>query len=183
VFSAREQWWSHEAGCEYLAANPIDIPGLSGSIKGTRELGAHVNVNSTAFPRRKFYHIAAKDAADAKNKPNTSTDPFSKLPEELRLMIMDYLPSSDITNLRLSSRIFVEIPIFTFRRLILQDLPWFWEAKDLSLSKTNWYQLYMYSKFYWANFKGIQNRKRIWKHVEEIVRRIKPFMEESNEMQ
>jgi len=98
-------------------------------------------------------------------------------------MIIDYIPSKDIANLKSASRVFSHISMIVFRRLVLQDMPWLWEANDLPLIKMNWYDFYKHAKFYWANFKRMQNRKRIWRYVEEIVRRIKPFMAESEEMQ
>jgi len=179
---AREQWWSHEAGCEFLAANPVEIPGLLGAINALKAYGKHVNLSATAFPYPPSYSIAEKDPSDSNDTPNTITDPFIKLPEEIRLMIIDYIPSKDIANLISASRVFSRIPMIVFRRLVLQDMPWLWEANDLPLIKMNWYDFYKHAKFYWPNFKGMQNRKRIWRHVEEIVRRIKPFMAESDEM-
>ncbi len=47
-----------------------------------------------------------------------------------------------------------------------------WEAEDVPLGNVQWYKLYFTVKFGWVGLKGLMNRKRIWKEVEEIVRRI-----------
>lgn len=177
VRSATEQWWLHEPGCEYLAANPVDIPGLPGLIQG--QMHARINVNEPAIPTSHTLYQRARNASaeDAEPEPkHPPLDPFAQLPEELRLMIIDYLPSRDIANLRLASRICLEIPRVIFRRLMLQDLPWFWEAEGLPLGQTDWYQLYTRVKFSWVNLKGLRNRKRVWKDVEYIVRQMEPFV-------
>jgi hypothetical protein len=55
-------------------------------------------------------------------------DVFDKLPLELRLQVVSYLPSSNIANLRLSSRAFRQLPIFLWRDLLLTEMPWLWEV-------------------------------------------------------
>ena len=46
-----------------------------------------------------------------------------------------------------------------------------WEMKDMDVD-VNWYNLYRLMKFCWAGLKVLRNRERIWRHAEEIVRRI-----------
>jgi len=87
-------------------------------------------------------------------------------------MILDCLPSKDAVNLRLASRA-IEIPQFMFHRYLQEDLPWLWEAEDLSHNHIDWFQLYSSVKL--SNLKGLRNRKRVWKDVEEIVTRMRPF--------
>ena len=91
-------------------------------------------------------------------------------------MVLAYLSSKDIANLRLASPVFRKIPIILFRRLLLDDMPWFWEARDFPVRETNWYEVYR--KVQSWTFKGLQNRKRIWKDVEVIVRRIEKYRQE-----
>lgn len=52
------------------------------------------------------------------------------------------------------------------------------EALDLPVGNTDWFSLYKHVKFSWQNLKGLQNRKRIWKDVNEIVTRIERYMGE-----
>ena len=48
----------------------------------------------------------------------------------------------------------------------------------MPVAKTDWYKLYMMVKFCWINLKGLRNRKRIWKVVEEVVRKIGRYRKE-----
>ena len=93
-------------------------------------------------------------------------------------MIVDYLPSKDIANLRLASATFRALPYSLFRRLLFEDMPWLWEARDMPIAETDWHDLYCMTKFCWLGMKGLQNRRRIWKDVEEIVRRIERYRSE-----
>jgi hypothetical protein len=43
---------------------------------------------------------------------------------------------------------------------------------QLAYTRTNWYQLYSDIKRNWDDLPGLQNRRRIWKDVGEIIRRI-----------
>lgn len=107
-------------------------------------------------------------------------DPFSSLPTELALMVLSYLPSPSIASLRLSSRTFRQIPIIVFRSLIQQDFPWLWEIEQMEIKKTHWFMLYQSIRFTLSGLKGIQNRKRIWGEIEEMVRRIEGERREGN---
>ena len=104
-------------------------------------------------------------------------DPFYKLSNEVVGLVLDNLGSKDIANLRLASTRFGELPDILFRRLLFEDLPWFWEARELCFRRdgVNWFSLYWQVKFGWGHLKGLVNRKRIWKMVEEIVRRIEEY--------
>ena len=106
---------------------------------------------------------------------STVTNSFQKLSAELNSMIIAYLSSNDIANLRLAAPAFRQLPNILFRRMLLEDMPWFWEAQDLNIGNTDWHQLYCKVKFCWKNLKGLQNRKRIWRDVEEIVKRVQKY--------
>jgi len=100
------------------------------------------------------------------------------MPAEVASMVTHCLPSKDIANLRLASLAFQQLPTILFRRLLFEDMPWFWESRDLPLAEIDWYHLYRQVKSCWGNLKGLMNRKRIWKDVEEIVRRIERYRAE-----
>jgi hypothetical protein len=51
-------------------------------------------------------------------------------------------------------------------------MPWLWEAHELPQRQTDWYKMYTMVRGCWQNMKGLRNRKRIWKDVNEIVSRI-----------
>lgn len=59
------------------------------------------------------------------------SDSFSQLPQELKNMVLLHLPSPDIASLRLASRSFRQLPKSLFKRLILGEMPWFWEIDDI----------------------------------------------------
>lgn len=49
---------------------------------------------------------------------------------------------------------------------------------SLPVANTNWYQLYTDITRHWSDLKGLHNRRRIWKAVEEIIRRIRMYREQ-----
>ena len=104
--------------------------------------------------------------------PNAAKDPFSPLSAEITSMILNHLGSKDIANLRLATPVFRQLPTIMFRRLLLEEMPWFFEAKDLDVAKYNWHELYCALKWSWKDLKGLRNRRRIWRDLEEILRRI-----------
>jgi len=109
------------------------------------------------------------------------TDHFSaSLPADLLDVIisLNILSSKDITNMRLVSRTFSQLPNWVFRQRLQTDMPWFFEASILDPRKTNWEMLYKYLKV-WQNIKGLQNRKRIWKDVTEIVNQIEGYRKQN----
>ena len=59
--------------------------------------------------------------------------------------------------------------------MIARDDATFRESRavhQLSRSGTDWYYLYCRLSREWKDIKGLQNRERIWKTIEYIVRRI-----------
>jgi hypothetical protein len=48
----------------------------------------------------------------------------------------------------------------------------------LPRDRTNWYQLYRDITVHWKELRGLWNRERIWRDVEEIVGQIKMLREE-----
>ena len=169
VILGRKQWWHHEPGSEYLAANPVNIPGLPALLQtpqsrfgGSSEVmsGPEVECSQTDETSEGFR--------------THSADPFISVPTEVTSMVLDYLSSKDIANLRLATRAFRQIPPLQFRRLLLEDMPWMWEVEEMMTGDIpDWHQLYCAIKFEWVGLKGLQNRKRIWNDAEEIVRRIR----------
>ena len=184
VRSGNEQWWNHDVGCEYLVANPVTIPSLSdlitpfsGQSSGWRE-NAPSNINKLVFSWR--YRASGEPYVRSHftPPPSKSSDLFMNLPNELRAMILDNLSSKDIANLRLTTPAFRQLNTTLFRRLLLEDMPWLWEAKDLPKGNTDFHRLYKLFKFCWMNIKGLKNRERIWTDVSEVVTRIDRYRRE-----
>ena len=113
-----------------------------------------------------------------RSTPNAAKDQFEPLSAEITSMILNHLGSKDIANLRLATPVFRQLPTILFRRLLLEDMPWQFEVKDLDVAKVNWYDCYCMLKSSWKDFKGLRNRERIWRDVEEIVTRIEKYRKE-----
>ena len=58
----------------------------------------------------------------------SGTDIFFKLPQELIHEIVGHFGSKDIASLRLASRAFTHLPIFLWHRLVVEEMPWLYEA-------------------------------------------------------
>jgi hypothetical protein len=122
VEKAREQWWAHHAGDEYLAANPLYIPGLASIFDAARAKDPAFSPQNSAFaPLR-------SSSTSIMRGLNTETeDRFLLLPQELREHIVDYLDSKEITALRLTSRAFHDLPVSLWYKLLRREMPWLWE--------------------------------------------------------
>ncbi|CAD6571131.1 MAG: hypothetical protein ASARMPREDX12_004138 [Alectoria sarmentosa] len=167
VRTSSEQFWRHQPGCEYLAANPIDIPGLSQRLK------------PPIYDAGKKPTFGGNKEPDSnRTPPFTVQDPFSALSAEITSMVLDHLGSKDIANLRLATPVFQQLPTLLFRRLLLEDMPWLFEVKDLEMARIDWYEWYCTWKKGGGDLKGLRNRRRIWRDVEEIVSRITRFRKE-----
>ncbi|KAE8356231.1 hypothetical protein BDV28DRAFT_127619 [Aspergillus coremiiformis] len=235
VLGAQEQFWLHEPGNEYLAANPLHIPKLPPLLLAAVKEDESFTPHNGAFDRSQ----SRERDAMSRSPMEYSTDPLLSLPQELRLMIINSLGSRDIANLRLASRAFQQLPICLWYRLIREEMPWLWEAWDesecdhipsiwtaataneiqtiakirkryakvlkqeyqsgeldpqamadmipwpptvpqqivLPRGRTNWYEVYSGIIRNWNELKGLQNRRRIWDDVEEIITRIKKYQE------
>lgn len=203
--------WCHNAGDEWLAANPYHVPKL-------RDLLTEASTTGPSF----------KPQAGAFDSPivrrDTSRDIFARLAQDIHIEVLRHLDSTDIANLRLASRTFSQLPISLWYRLLMDEMPWLWELwtsdmpyfwatvteKDILAHKvvdtappshiyhserivvighridvadrqakwaipkpprygTNWYMLYTGIKHHWDELKGLQNRRRIWKHLEKLI--------------
>jgi hypothetical protein len=249
VRASDQQWWSHENGREYLAANPVFIPRLAPILRSAISEAPSFSAQAGAFAVGTNTGAASADAKD----------PFDILPQELRLEIVSRLGSKDIANLRSATRAFRQLPISLWRRLLREELPWLWEVWSddppyiwttisvarlkeeaetkevinkeilryrniireetpeildmwtkaeedflasrpdpmvecqveafkglicgLPAERTNWYQVYSEITRNWSDLKGLWNRLRIWKDVEEVSSRIRKFHEEGKIME
>ncbi|KAI5361115.1 Putative F-box domain-containing protein [Septoria linicola] len=196
-----EQWWAHNNETEYVAANPLFIPGLAAVVETS--LSPH-NIDS---------NMGAFDLPASSNLAASPGDPFATLPMELRLAVLSSLPNADLSNLRLASRVFRQLPVSVWHGLVLQDMPWLWEAwpadkampypflattterrlranpsiepnrvpvpNMLPSFRMNWYKLYCSIKrgIHDGTLKGLQNRKRIWADCEAIALSIRTTSE------
>ncbi|KAJ5749162.1 uncharacterized protein N7511_010858 [Penicillium nucicola] len=239
VRRAQDQWWDHEPGSEYLVANPLYVPGLP------ELLISAVNGESSDKHFGGRQKDRSSEATRARSRPSQHrrVNLLSSMPLEIRLMIIDFLGSDDVTRLRAASRTFTNLPSSVWYRLTREEMPWLWEAWDESecthspqiwtrvstaqvksilksrklLSNvlsadymkykaaekaaeywlpmpcdmpnqvdlprlgTDWRVVFTQIKQNWRRLKGLQNRRRIWTDVEEIIRRIRNLEMASDE--
>ncbi|KAH7007386.1 hypothetical protein EDB80DRAFT_457265 [Ilyonectria destructans] len=109
--------WTHYTEDEYLAANPIFIPGFREMCETTISSDEGFNVQQSAFkPRRRS------------QEPSSSNDPFLSLPSRLIPKIASYLTNDEISALRLSSHAFEQLPISLWHQLLVDEFPFIYEA-------------------------------------------------------
>lgn len=102
-----DQWWIHEPGSEWLAANPVHVPLLP-------------TLLNSATDRYRTYLEEARLSFN---------DPFKKLPLEITYAILDLLSPTDIASLRLAWCA-THLPISHWRQLLLEEMPWLGEIWD-----------------------------------------------------
>ncbi|PYH45900.1 uncharacterized protein BP01DRAFT_422949 [Aspergillus saccharolyticus JOP 1030-1] len=111
VFEARERWWNHVPGKEYLAANPLYVPGLPGLLAEATQQKS-----------------GSRGLDDGQQKTAVSCDPLGSLPLDLRLHLVGFLGAEDLAALRAASRAFTDLPNSVWYRLVREEMPWLWEA-------------------------------------------------------
>lgn len=238
VSDGHQQWWNHQEGNEWLAANPIFMPGLPIVLDSSMK---HDSSSLQQHDELNVVEAAIKTSSTIPTTPNpTHSDPFALLPTEINHDVLGYLDPKDVANLRLVSRNFLQLPTSLFRQFMRDDMPWLWEvwtdlpysrwvttakelqdredehlqfrkelsrcrqiisegipellidwrdaeptfesvcshhlrgipALNLPPDRVDWFRLFSNIRLHWSLLKGLQNRHRIWKDCEEILRRI-----------
>ncbi|KAI7223503.1 hypothetical protein KC333_g455 [Hortaea werneckii] len=124
-----EKWYSARPGTEYLAADPVDVPGLSTLIQSC--LVERGDVCESVF-----------DASEHMTKSAEHSDPFSRLPSELQHILLEQLSRQDVANLRLVSPAFKQLPQSYFRHLVETEMPWLWDVSDLPKHLVDFHRLW-----------------------------------------
>jgi hypothetical protein len=73
------QWFEHSSGCEFIAANPLQIPALTAIFEAARRPDDFDAMNLSPFGEKET------------NGTNVNSDIFGKLPNELRDMVLSSL--------------------------------------------------------------------------------------------
>jgi hypothetical protein len=156
-----EQSWNHIGGDEFLAANPCFVPALSKILKSP-----HVVGHDGADYHRGVFGPDASAFGSASvvvmGPTSGKSDPFARLPAELRDDILSHLDSKDIGNLRLCSRALYQLPQSTFHGLLKREAPWLWEA---------WTDR-PYSPWVGTVAKKLKDQSRAWDHRKEELEKI-----------
>ena len=165
----------HEPGSEYLVANPVNIPGLQEMLEPP---GSSASRRVVFGSGDRPDEVQVNDLRTPSSTPNAAQDIFSVLPAEITSIILDWLGPKDIANLRLATPVFRPLPNILFQRFFWEEMPWLFEVKELDMAEVDWYELYCRCKNGCRKVKGLRNRKRIWRAVEEIVDKIQQYREE-----
>lgn len=116
VNRCHEQEWQHNRGTAYLVANPLYIPKLKNIFNSAIETNPDFDPQNPVFTS----HASASE--------HHAQDPFSILPHELILEIIDNLPFQDFASLCSASRTFLNLPNLFYQKRLHHDMPWLWEA-------------------------------------------------------
>ena len=147
-------------GTEYLAADPMNIPGLDELIKAGTE--GRVSDIAIHLPR----------------ESSQSQNVFSTLPIELRRLLAESLPRKSLANLRIASATFTELPQSYFHHLVKTEMPWVWEIEDLPANEVNWYGLWC--KLSAADGGSYEDeKKRVWarRQLRQLIDRVEADLE------
>ncbi|CAI6069589.1 unnamed protein product [Clonostachys chloroleuca] len=175
----RDQYWLHNSGAEYLAANPLFVPGLG-----------------------RIFRLAdtATLSESGKRINNVEHEVFAVLPTELRRMILDCLSRDEITKLHHASPFLYRNSMRDLGGSFMKEHPWLWEywaelpysswalttatelqesiespVKQLTASRyIDWGSV---MRMFWngeqsGRLKGLQNRRRIWKICDMILNKV-----------
>ncbi|KAH6607714.1 hypothetical protein Trco_004027, partial [Trichoderma cornu-damae] len=120
VVNASSDGWSWHCmiGSEYLAANPIFIPGFRALCEAAVSNAESFDSRKSPFPER----------PTGEQPSVVPQDPFLELPAELKQAIAWHLGSGDIAALRLASRAFYHLPMSLWHTLMVREMPWIYEA-------------------------------------------------------
>lgn len=195
--AGRNQFWSHNNGHEFLAANPCFVPELN-SILSKAKFETHTPPQKAALSG---VEVVAGDV-------NVSDDVLLMLPYDIRYDIALRLEVEDLASLgRASRRAFRDLSQSLSYARLRRDMPWFYEAwcslpispwatttektirrgeqpqaicmEPLDREVTDWAYLEMeLVRVLETTALGLQNRRRIWKDCEEILRRIDKHRED-----
>lgn len=120
VFEAQEQFWCHHPGKEYLAANPLYVPRLSAFLMEFDEEKTDKGTGGVESVQGIKYTPVSPQSS--------GVDILASLPQDIRLLLVEYLGPDDITSLRIASKAFTELPNGIWYKLVREEMPWLWEA-------------------------------------------------------
>ena len=191
--AASDQWWNFNQGDEWLAANPLEIPALTAILEAARR--PHFDARNSPFGAGEAT-AAYTDSSDSFGKlPSELRDMVlaslgSKDIASLRLASRSFyhLPNTLWHDLILKEMPWIweawsdrPYPFMacTTKQEIREHLQSGQDdfrkprkVKQLDRLQTDWYNLYRQIAQEWKNIQGLQNRERIWKSIEYVIRRV-----------
>lgn len=115
VADGKAQYWKHNVGHEYLAANPVFIPNLRPILESAICNEADFSVDNCTINGNLSAHAAP-------------LDPFSVFPADILMTIVDYLAAADVAALQQSSCSFSRLPVRLWYSILRREMPWLYEA-------------------------------------------------------
>lgn len=114
VSKADEQWWSYNAGDEWLAANPCLVPNLKRILEA---------VTTEAQTRQ----TTARQPGFQQDARNTLVSSFANLPTDVLKVMLDHLSAIDLANLSLAMPSLDDLISPLIRSALIDDYPYLWE--------------------------------------------------------
>jgi hypothetical protein len=189
--AARDQWWNHNGDDEWLAANPLEIPALTAIFEAARR--PHFNARNSPFGTEATTYTDSNDIfgkLPSELRDMVLSSLGSKDIASLRLASRSFrhIPTTlwhDLIKKEMpwiweawSDRPYPFMACTTKQELRENRPAVRWnnrkprEVRQLDRLQTDWYYLYCQIAREWKNINGLQNRERIWKSIEYIVRRV-----------
>jgi hypothetical protein len=109
--------------------------------------GIHEGVFGPMFPINN--HVPGYATAHRLRIPfhENPSDPFIVIPPEIRNHVLNLLGSKDIAAMRLVSRAFRQLHRALFKRLIGDDMPWYWEIDDVEKRDVEYWKCHFEEEF------------------------------------
>ncbi|KAG8671981.1 hypothetical protein FPOAC2_05346 [Fusarium poae] len=114
--SFKDRHWHHELGNEYLAANPCLIPKFQSILQACQDMDSSDS------------DVTLATISTTVSREDKESSRLLKLPTEVVHNILLYLDLKDLVNLRLTSRLFLQLPNHVLYELTLRLTPWLYEA-------------------------------------------------------
>ena len=155
--------WITTPGSEWLVADPYRIPALEDYCKTLPDLAPTEETACFAETR------------------HDSQDIFASLPAELMHVLLDFMLVSDVLSLRRASTSVrgLDLDRLFWKNRFSQDLPYVFELRDAledqhASSMVDWESVYKQVDDFGKDAAnplslGLQNRRRIWELVDQIV--------------
>ncbi|KAJ9654315.1 hypothetical protein H2198_006613 [Neophaeococcomyces mojaviensis] len=133
VKRGEEQWWQHNIGDEFLAANPCFIPEYEKMLENVSSFNHGLAGNRS---RRKLTTERAntvqsdkshQDRSPQPQEMDVSSDIFNTLPIELWFQVFTYLSTAEVAYLRQANRTFHTLPQSYIRQRLQEERPYLWE--------------------------------------------------------
>ncbi|KAI5456914.1 hypothetical protein BGZ63DRAFT_428354 [Mariannaea sp. PMI_226] len=165
--SGNEQFWAAIPGEEFSVANPLDVDDFQHHLAEKIDSGT--------------FELSQDMSLDASEPGSQEASPFVNLPSLIIRCIANYLKAHDVLSF---SSAFQSVYWATqdshfWKRMLLNDMPWLWDSKDVFDNEKS-PQLDYRALYFWLDeatapifgtgspFMAIANRRRIWDASQQL---------------